>query len=419
MLSERTDVIVIGSGPAGLHAAIALRRRFGLFPVIVEREAEAGGAPRWCHHRTFPCRVKKRLFTGPGYARAWVEEARAAGIPILTETTVLRLEAGRPEVQITSPRGPQSLQGRAILLATGAREAHRHQRLVPGDRAPGIFTTASLFQCLHLNRELPGRRFVVFGSEDVSYSSVQGIRRHKGEVAAVVEPGPATRSWPWLRWYCQRLRGVPHFFNLQDFAIHGKDRVEGVSFTSRHGGRAVAIACDAVVFTGGFTPNAELARASGLAFNTASRGPSVNQWFQTSSPGVFAAGNCLRGVVSGDEAALEGRLAAEAMAAWLAGRLPSGNETAVTAEAPLAYCCPDRLLPGAGGMPGIAAWPREHLRRVEMVAEQSGRILWRRGYRAIQPGRRLLVPIAALRLSGIGQVRLTAIPLQLRPLRMV
>ena len=54
----QAEAAIIGSGPAGLAAAIELRRQ-GIGPVIViERESEAGGIPRHCAH---PC----LLYTSP------------------------------------------------------------------------------------------------------------------------------------------------------------------------------------------------------------------------------------------------------------------------------------------------------------------------------------------------------------------
>lgn len=387
-----TDVLIIGAGPAGLHAGVELRRRFGLTAVILERDSEPGGVPRWCHHHTYPCRVRKRLFTGPEYARAWVDEALRSGVRILTHTTALRLDTSAPAVHTTSPRGPERLEARVLLLATGAREASRHARLISGDRVRGIFTTASLFQWIYLNHELPARRPVVFGSEDVSYSCVQALLKHAAHPAAVVEPARATRSASAIRWYFENVRRVPHFFSVDEFAIHGRSSVESVTF--RSGSQPeTRIDCDGVIFTGGFTPNSELVRASDLMFNPFTRGPSVSNLFQTTAPAVFAAGNCLRGVVSGDEAALEGRTAARRIAEYLSGSAIVRTECRLTAEPPLAYCCPDRLTPGAGR---IAVWPGLHAEEVTLRAVQANRELWSRRFRRVQPGRRLFVPVAEL-----------------------
>ena len=42
--------IIIGAGPAGLSAAVALRRRGIERVVVLEREADPGGIPRHCGH---------------------------------------------------------------------------------------------------------------------------------------------------------------------------------------------------------------------------------------------------------------------------------------------------------------------------------------------------------------------------------
>lgn len=396
----RPDVLIVGSGPAGIHAAIALRR-MGHSPLVLEREAELGGVPRWCHHYTFPCPVKKRLFTGPGYAGAWVNEAEQAGVAMQTETTVLRLHPTGPTLHCTSPQGPQQLDARAILLATGAREAHRHQRLIAGDRPRGIFTTASLFQSIYRNATLPGKRFVVFGAEDVSYSCVNTILAKGGTVAAVVEPTAAMRSWPAAQFYFERLRGIPHYFAVNEMEIHGRGLVSEVAFAGTQ------IACDAVVFTGGFTPNAELMRGADLRYNLAARGPGINQRMQTSAPWIFAAGNCLRGVVPGYEAASEGRLAAASIAAYLQQPHPSLPETKVEVEHPLAYCCPDRIIPTPGGMERIAIWPAAHLKDATLQAILNGKPILTSRLGSIHPGRRIQIPIASLPLRDGGSLQFT------------
>jgi pyruvate/2-oxoglutarate dehydrogenase complex dihydrolipoamide dehydrogenase (E3) component len=285
-----------------------------------------------------------------------------------------------------------------VLLAAGARETPRHARLIPGDRGRGVYTTAALFQSLYGSGVLPGRRFVVFGSEDVSYSCVNAIQSHGGSVVAVVEPSPATRSSRWAKWYFEKLRSVPHHFSVEQFSIHGRGQIDAVTFISL--GVLRRLACDGVVFTGGFTPNAELIRESRLPFNMATRGPSVNQLFQSSKRWLFAAGNCLRGVVSGDEAAWEGRMAARAIAGYLLHEKEQASpETPLIVEPPLAYCCPDRLANATDGMPRVAIWSKIHAAKAELFATQGNRLIWSKRFRLVQPGRRLFVPVHRITLA--------------------
>ena len=69
-------VVVVGAGPAGLSAAVELRR-LGVGPVLVaDRETEAGGVPRHSWHTGYGLRDLRRVMTGPAYARALVRRRR-------------------------------------------------------------------------------------------------------------------------------------------------------------------------------------------------------------------------------------------------------------------------------------------------------------------------------------------------------
>ena len=53
MTSADYDVAIIGAGPSGIAAALALAQRGVGRVIVLEREAEAGGIPRHCGHKTF------------------------------------------------------------------------------------------------------------------------------------------------------------------------------------------------------------------------------------------------------------------------------------------------------------------------------------------------------------------------------
>ena len=56
MKTIETDVVVVGAGPAGLAAAIELRKLNVGKVLVVDREREAGGIPRHCYHTGFGVR---------------------------------------------------------------------------------------------------------------------------------------------------------------------------------------------------------------------------------------------------------------------------------------------------------------------------------------------------------------------------
>ena len=68
-------VVVVGAGPAGLSAAVELRR-LGAGPVLVaDREPRPGGVPRHSWHTGYGLRDLRRVMTGPAYARALASAA--------------------------------------------------------------------------------------------------------------------------------------------------------------------------------------------------------------------------------------------------------------------------------------------------------------------------------------------------------
>ena len=126
--------MVVGAGPAGLSAAVELRRLGVGSVLIADRETEAGGVPRHCAHTGFGLRDLHRVLTGPAYARALAAAAVGAGAELRLGTTVTGLDAAAFKaarfdtggtVTLTSGRGVETVQAAAILLATGCRERPR------------------------------------------------------------------------------------------------------------------------------------------------------------------------------------------------------------------------------------------------------------------------------------------------------
>src|SRR5262249_15002529 len=85
MSSYSCDVLIVGAGPAGLAAAIELRRLGVARVVVLERERDAGGVPRHSAHTGFGLRDLRRLLSGPQYAARYVHLATQAGIELRTE----------------------------------------------------------------------------------------------------------------------------------------------------------------------------------------------------------------------------------------------------------------------------------------------------------------------------------------------
>jgi thioredoxin reductase len=285
-VSRAARVEIAGGGPAGLSAAIALRRRGIEHVVVHEREQQAGGIPRHTDHFGFGVRDLHRMMRGPRYARTLVDRARRAGVDLRLGSTVFSLD---------------DIDADAVILATGVRERPRAARLVPGDRPAGVYTTGAVQQLAMAGRRL-GTRAVIVGAEHVSFSAILTLAHVHCRSVAMVTPQQRHQTYSVLKLATATVRRVPVLTGVDVAEIVGRRRVERVVLTD---GRAIE--CDTVVFTGDWIPDHELARSSGLTMDPAIKGPVVDASFRTSRAGVFAIGNLVHRVAAADRCALDGR----------------------------------------------------------------------------------------------------------------
>jgi glycerol-3-phosphate dehydrogenase len=319
------DVLIIGAGPAGLSAAIELKKQGIKNILVVDREPEAGGMPRFCHHTGFGREDLWRMWSGPKYAKYYRDLADKLDVEMRTSTTILgwvnsATEKREKKLDFTSPNGLGTVEAQFILLATGVRERPRAARMIPGTRPQGIFTTGSLQRYIYQEKLPVGKRAVIVGAELVSLSALMTLISAKVKCAMMVtEEARHQIEFPYIvmKWaVADILTRTPIATNARVSNIFGRKRVEGIELTHQNG-QTELVECDMVIFTGNWIPEHELARLGGLQINPVTRGPVINSDFCSSVNGVFVAGNLLRGVETADHCALEGKRAAQSIANFI------------------------------------------------------------------------------------------------------
>lgn len=387
------DVAVVGGGPAGLTAAADLAQH-GLNVVVLERESSAGGIPRHSDHLGYGIRDLRAVLSGPAYARRLVAHATAAGAQIRTDTMVTGW-AGDRTLEVTSPRGRDLLDARAVVLATGARERPRPARLIPGDRPSGVYTTGHLQNLVHLAHRTVGSRAVIVGAELVSYSAVLTLRHAGCRTVLMTTEHRSPESYTAFSAAARLALGVRVATRTRLARIIGSPVLRAVEIENLDTGARRIVDCDTLILTGDWVPDHELARSAGLDIDPHSLGPAVDAGLHTSRPGVFAVGNLVHPVDTADAAALDGRHVADHVIAHLEGRpAPSGGPL-LAAEPPLRWVSPAVLRPELGAPPRgrLLAWTDTLVRFPVVTARQDGVTLARRRLPwAASPGRIFRVP---------------------------
>jgi FAD dependent oxidoreductase len=390
------DVAVVGGGPAGLAAALQLRRSGVDRVLVLEREPEAGGAPRHCGHPPYGLHEFGRLMTGPTYALRICALAEDAGVDIRTRHSVVALQPGGRLETLTSD-GLVTIAARRVILTTGARETPRSARQVTGDRPLGILNTGAFQSHVYLKGLKPFSRPILVGTELVSLSAVWTCLRNGIRPVAVVEEGArATARWP-LGLFLHLFR-IPMFFRGTIADIAGASRVSHVDI-AQDSGSTTRLACDGVLFTGMFVPEAALMRMSTIVVDPRSGGPIVDQDGRCVDPAHFAAGNLLRPVETAGCCFREGLRLGKRVAADLAASDPVGaceQTVPIACGAALRFVVPQRLrLPLRDNS---ARWIQLRLSKPvsgRLVVRADGRALWSRRIHSRQE-RRILIPLAAL-----------------------
>lgn len=401
------DVAVIGAGPSGLAAAIALKKAGVPRVVVLEREAEAGGIPRHCNHPPYGIREFGRILKGPQYAARIAASARGAGVEIHLMTSVAEIHVGGRLI-VSTLDGVHEITARRVIYATGVRETPRSARLISGVRTQGVVNTGSLQSMVYLEHRRPFRRPVIVGTELVAFSALLTCRSAGIEPVAMIEAEPTvTARWPSAVF--PRLINVELLTDTDLIEIIGDKSVEAVILKGP-AGNTRRVECDGVVLTGQFIPEVALARCGHLDVDPATGGPIVDQWGRCSDPVYFATGNVLRPVETAGKSWAEGQSTGEWVAQDLIERLPNRNNSlsVVVGDNRLKYTMPQLICPtgkAAGGMTDIQMRVTERVSGT-LIARAHGEMVWRHTLNT-RPERRITAPVSAIASQASGPVEFT------------
>jgi NADPH-dependent 2,4-dienoyl-CoA reductase/sulfur reductase-like enzyme len=293
---KKWDVIVIGSGPGGLAAAIEAKKSGAQDVLIIERDVELGGILLQCIHNGFGLELFGEDLPGPMYAQKFIDEALALGVEARLDTMVMDVTPMR-KVYVTKRDGFEELEARAVVLAMGCRERTRPQIRIPGTRPAGVYMAGLAQQFVNIEGWMPGERFVILGSGDIGMIMARRLTFEGAKVERVLEVMHYLTGL--MRNYVQCLLDFDIPLQLEHTVsrIIGHERVEAVEAVQVDQswqpipGTEEIIPCDTLLLSVGLIPENELSRQAGVEIDPITGGPYVNEDMETNVPGIFAAGN--------------------------------------------------------------------------------------------------------------------------------
>lgn len=343
------DLVVIGGGSAGIAAACE-SYDLGIEKILViEKEAYLGGILQQCIHNGFGLTRYKVELTGPEYADRITKEFIARNIDYKLNSMVLDLENKDGEIIITYSNetdGYVKIKAKAIVTSTGCSERTRGNIATQGDRCAGVMTAGTAQKYLNIDGYMVGKKVFILGSGDIGLIMARRMTLEGAKVLGVAEIMPYSNGLNRNIVQCLNDFNIPLYLSHTVKKIIGKNRLEKIIISKVDEnfnyieGTDMEIACDTLLLSVGLIPSNPLLEKLNVKMHPRTKGPIVNECYQTSLPNVFACGNSLHVHDIVDNVSIEGKAAGSFVAKYLLGELQSGKNIAIEASSGIGYVLP-------------------------------------------------------------------------------
>lgn len=272
-----TNLLILGSGPAALTAAIYAARA-DLKPVLLAGP-EPGGQLMWTTEvENFPGFPKGII--GPELMNNMREQAVRFGTTYLEET-VTSVDLSKQPYTVTTNMGTHI--AKSIIIATGASAKWlglpNEQRL----RGKGVSACATCDGFF-----FKGQEVAVVGGGDAAMEEATFLTKFATKVTMLVRKDVLRASKAMIH----RAQNDPKIvikYNTSIIDVLGQDKVEGLRLKDTVNGAEEEFSCQGLFLAIGHQPNTEI-----LKGQLATVGPGylkVENQVMTSKPGVFVAGD--------------------------------------------------------------------------------------------------------------------------------
>jgi len=274
-MAEKTEIAVIGAGPAGMAAAIYLHRA-GFDPLVLEKKAPGGllrNANLVENYPGFPGGIK-----GPDLADLFVNQMSSVGVRIAHER-VDRVKNKGDAFNIETDSA--SYTTRAVIISSGTRPKEIY---LSGDKN---FAENRVFYEI-VDTPLAnacGKKIVIIGGGDAAFDYALNLQTKGNSVVIISRKEP--HCLPLLKARAE-TSGINTIAGIRSDSVAKSPR--GIVLKCRRGRKQLEFPVDYVLAACGRLPNTEFLTSS--LRKSVTRSTSIPE---TGVPGLFVAGDVVRG----------------------------------------------------------------------------------------------------------------------------
>lgn len=345
------DLVVIGGGSAGLAAACAAYENGIKSIIVLEKEPILGGILQQCIHNGFGLQRYKKELTGPEYADRVIKEFNELGIEYKVNTMVLDIDKDLVITFSNSIDGYTKIKAKAIIASTGCSERTRGNIATPGDRPSGVMSAGTAQKYLNIDGYMVGKKVFILGSGDIGLIMARRMTLEGAKVLGVAEIMPYSNGLNRNIVQCLNDYNIPLYLSHTVKEIIGNKRLEKIVICKVDDkfnyieGTDMEFECDTLLLSVGLIPSNPLLEKLGVKMHPRTKGPIVNECYQTSNPAIFACGNSLHVHDVVDNVSNEGSKAGFYAAKFLKGELDNSESINVLTKSGVGYVLPSTIDP--------------------------------------------------------------------------
>jgi thioredoxin reductase (NADPH) len=322
------DLVIVGAGPAGLTAAVYAASE-GLETVVLEQGISGGQAAMSSRIRNFPgfaWGIGGHDLTYRACEQAWLF---GANMVFAQQAVALSAHGDERRIRVADGR---EVTARAVVLATGVTWRRLGSPRLEALIGAGVFYGAAASEA----RAMRGRHVCVVGGANSAGQAAAYLAKYATSVTLLVRGDSLVGMSEYLANELRRTPNVTVRLGVEVVDAEGDGRLEAVTLRHRAGGQLERLPTSALFAHIGAEPRTEWLRGSvardrsGYVLTGADLlrgGRPGSGWplarppllFETSLPGVFAAGDVRHGSVKRVASAVgEGAVAVQLVHQYLA-----------------------------------------------------------------------------------------------------